>query len=316
MFQSIWQDIQQQFRFGNRVTQLIIVNVIVFVVFGFLKLISRGVDGGGFANEAVNFFAFSSDWYHNLTHPWSILTYAFMHAGLGHIFWNMILFYWFGRIVGDLIGDKYIFPLYFLGAVAGGLLYWGISALFSFTSGVYMVGASASVMAFIVAAAFYAPEYSFRLILIGEVRLKYIALAIILIDLFAFGTDGNTGGHIAHIGGMAMGYVFVTALGSGYDLAAPINNTIDGLSDLFDRLNRKAPPRRPAPRTTSRSRTSVASYETTRRGNSTITTTRSTPTAGSHQEQLDVILEKIKASGIKSLSAEEREFLSHVSRES
>lgn len=315
MFQSIWQDIQQQFRFGNRVTQLIIVNLIVFVIFGFLGLISRGVDGGGFAAEIENFFAFSSDWYHNLTHPWSILTYAFMHAGLGHIFWNMILFYWFGRIVGDLIGDKYIFPLYLLGAVAGGLVYWGSAVLLPYNSGNFMVGASASVMAFIVAAAFYAPEYSFRLILIGEVRLKYIALAIILIDLFAFGTDGNTGGHFAHVGGMLMGYVFVTALASGYDLAAPINRSIDAVTNFFERLGRRAPPRRPATRVVTRPKTSVA-YESSRRGNGgTSKPSPGAPAGTSHQAQLDVILEKIKASGIKSLSAEEREFLSHVSRE-
>ncbi len=316
MFQSIWQDIQQQFRSGNRVTQLIILNVIVFVVFGFLKLISRGVDGGAFAGEIENFFAFSSDWWHNLTHPWSLFTYAFLHAGLGHIFWNMILLYWFGRIVGDLIGDKYILPLYLLGAAAGGLVFWGTSGFYA--SGNFIVGASASVMAFIVAAAIYAPDYVFRLILIGEVRLKYIALAILLIDIFAFGTDGNAGGHFAHIGGMLMGYIFVTALGNGYDLAAPINRTIDSVTGFFERLTQKSAPRRPATRVSNRPKSPVG-YESSRRGNASITSTRPPKSNGggvSHQEQLDIILEKIKASGIKSLSAEEREFLSHVSRES
>ena len=225
----------------------------------------------------------------------------------------MILFYWFGRIVGDLIGDKYILPLYLLGAAAGGLLFWATSGFYN--GGTYIVGASASVMAFIVAAAFYAPEYVFRLILIGEVRLKYIALAIILIDLFAFGTDGNTGGHFAHVGGMLMGYFFVAALGNGHDLAAPINGAIDGVTGFFQRLGRKAPPRRPQTRVGSRPKSSV-SYETAPR--SSTKRSAGSGTSGSpgpsHEEKLDAILEKIKATGIKSLSAEEREFLSHESR--
>ena len=316
MFQSIWQDLQQQFRFGNRVTQLIIVNVIVFVVFGFLGLISRGVDGGAVAGAVEHFFAFSSDWFHNLTHPWSIVTYAFLHAGLGHIFWNMILFYWFGRIVGDLIGDKYIVPLYFLGAIAGGLVYWLTAAAGLYDGGAYIVGASASVMAFIVAAAIYAPDYVFRLILIGEVRLKYVALAILLIDIFAFGTDGNTGGHFAHIGGMAMGYLFVTQLSAGRDLGAPINRAIDWTTHLFERLTTR--PRRPAPRTrvAPRERTSVTTGVSRRAGSRTAADRRADGPLrdDGHQDRLDEILDKIKASGIKSLTAEEREFLSQQSR--
>lgn len=316
MFQSIWQDIQQQFRFGNRVTQLIIVNVAVFVVFGFLGLISRGVDGGAVSSSIERFFAFSPDWLHNLTHPWSIITYAFLHAGLGHIFWNMLLFYWFGRIVGDLIGDKYIVPLYFLGAIAGGLVYWGTASLGLYNGGDYIVGASASVMAFIVAAAIYAPDYVFRLILIGEVRLKYVALAILLIDIFAFGTDGNTGGHWAHIGGMVMGYVFVAQLSAGRDLGAPINRAIDWTAGAFERLTTRRE-RRPAPRTRPRQRSSVTTgtaRRTSAGGRGTVSERRGDDAAATHEAQLDAILEKIKASGIKSLSPEEREFLSQQSR--
>ena len=318
MFQSIWQDLQQQFRFGNRVTQLIIVNVIVFVVFGFLGLISRGVDGGAVAGAVEHFFAFSADWFHNLTHPWTIVTYAFLHAGLGHLFWNMILFYWFGRIVGDLIGDKYIVPLYFLGAIAGGFVYWATAAAGLYDGGAYIVGASASVMAFIVAAAIKAPEYIFRLLLLGEVRLKYVALAILLIDVFAFGTDGNTGGHFAHIGGMAMGYLFVTSLDNGRDLGAPINRVIDYVSDVFARLTTRRRPPAPRTRVAPRERSSVTA-SVARRASRGGTARRDAPAAADvpgpgHQDRLDEILDKIKASGIKSLTPEEREFLSQQSR--
>ena len=315
MLQSIWQDIQQQFRSGNRVTQLIIVNVIVFVVIELASLLSRGIDGGAFGNLLTEFFSFSSDWRHNLTHPWTVVTYAFLHAGLGHIFWNLLLFYWFGRIVGDMIGDKYVLPLYLLGAVSGGLLFWGTAALGLYASGTYIVGASASVMAFIVAAAFYAPDYRFNLLLIGEVRLKYIALAILLIDIFAFGRDSNTGGHVAHLGGMAMGYIFVVALGSGHDIAAPINRFIDRVTGLFTGAGRKTRKRSPGARSAPVPKPTLA-YREGRPANTRRTTPPPAPTADQHQERLDGILEKIKASGMESLSAEERAFLSSVSRRS
>ena len=314
MLQSIWQDIQQQFRSGNRVTQLIIVNIIVFVVIELISLFSRGIDSGAFGLALTEFFSFSSDWWHNLTHPWTVVTYAFLHAGLGHIFWNMLLFYWFGRIVGDMIGDKYILPLYLFGAVAGGLLFWATAALGLYASGIYIVGASASVMAFIVAAAFYAPDYIIRLILIGEVRLKYIALAILLIDIFAFGRDSNTGGHVAHIGGMLMGYLFVTALASGYDLAAPTNRFIDRVGDFFSGVKRKPPTRRRSAAARPTPKHYVAYQEASARGHAPREQQPSPPRPDATQERLDGILEKIKASGMESLTAEERAFLSSVSR--
>lgn len=305
MLNSIWDDIRQQFRFGNRVTQIILVNVAVFVVLGILGLVTRGIPGAtaGVYNEVEQFFSLSNDWVHNLTHPWSLVTYSFLHAGLGHIFWNMLLFYWFGRIVGDLIGNERILPLYVWGAVAGGLLFWASAAILPYGADAtrYIVGASAGVMATIVAAAVIAPEYMFRLILIGEVRLKYIALAIILIDLFAFGADGNTGGHFAHVGGMVMGYVFVAQLRQGNDLAEPINRATGAVSGFFGSLGSKPSPR--ARRTPAPVRARTGGRKP------------ASPEAVDREERLDAILAKIKAKGIDSLSPEEREFLSLASRE-
>lgn len=311
MLNSIWDDIRQQFRFGNRVTQIVLVNVAVFIVFMVLALVTRGIPGAtdGVYNEVEQFFSLSNDWLHNLTHPWSLFTYSFLHAGLGHVFWNMLLFYWFGRIVGDLIGNERILPLYFWGAVAGGLLFWASAALLPYGADAtrYIVGASASVMATIVAAAVIAPEYVIRLLIIGEVRLKYIALAIILIDVFAFGTDGNTGGHFAHLGGMIMGYVFVAQLRQGNDLAAPVNRVTGSVQRFFGSLGRKPAARPAATRSSAARRGKSGAPARSRRPATQETLDR--------EERLDTILAKIKAKGIKSLSAEERDFLSLASRE-
>ena len=312
MFQSIWQDIQQQFRFGNKVTQLIIINVAVFVLFGFMKLIGMGFEGSTFVSSVESFFSFSKDWMHNLTHPWTLITYAFMHGGLWHLFWNMILFYWFGRILGDLIGDKYILPLYFLGAIAGGLLFWLTAGLGLYDSGLYIVGASASVMAFIVAAAFTAPDYMIRLLLLGNVKLKYLALAIVVIDILAVGSDANTGGHMAHIGGMLMGYFFVSSLQNGYDMAAPLNRLFDSVSRFFEGFGQK-PGKRSSGKTAQRPSYAYKSG-TAARAQSRQQESTAAPEPDLHQERLDLILDKIKAKGMESLSEEDRDFLSKVSR--
>ena len=321
MFQSIWQDVQQQFRFGNKVTQIILVNIAVWIAFGILGLIFRGIPGSDFYLTALHFFSLSSDWLHNLTHPWTLLTYGFVHEGVWHLFWNLLLFYWFGRIVGDLVGDQRILPLYLWGVLAGGLLFWVTALLPPFAAeGVtrYLIGASAGVMATIVAAAFIAPEYPMRLLLIGEVRLKYVALAILLIDLFAFGTDGNTGGHFAHIGGMLMGYVFVAQLRQGKDLAEPVNRVIDGTANFFARLGgggRSGAVRR-APAGSSRRHASVSQRAgDARRSAAAEARARADEAAVAKQDRLDGILVKIKAQGIDSLTDEERAFLSQASRE-
>ena len=311
MLQSIWQDVQQQFRHGNMVTQIILVNIAVFIVVNILRLVGRGIPGATFDDTVVNFFSLSSDWVHNLTHPWSILTYGFLHAGLGHIFWNMLLFYWFGRIVGDLIGNQRILPLYLWGVLLGGLVYWLSATILPYGTGTsYIVGASAGVMAVIVAAAFIAPEYIFRLILIGEVRLKYIALAIILIDIFAFGTDNNTGGHFAHMGGMLMGYLFVSQLRNGQDLAVPVNRVGDRITGFFRSFGESPKKRRTAARVVSTGRSASRSSASAK----TSASAPAGPSAADRQAQLDAILEKIKAKGMGSLSKEERDFLSLESR--
>jgi len=311
MLDSIWQDIRRQFQFGNRVTQLVLVNVAVFIIVNLAHVLLQV--SNGYYDSLVHFFAVSSGWLHNLTHPWVFLTYAFVHEGLWHVLFNMLIFYWFGRIVGDLIGDNAILPLYVWGALAGGLAYFTLAALIpGVTAGSngFLIGASASVFATVVAGAVIAPEYGLRLLLIGEVRLKYVALALILLDVFRLGFDGNMGGHIAHFGGMAMGYVFVSQLRAGNNLGDPINRMTGAVSDFFSGSGK--PPAKHQPGVP-RSRPSITSSVRKR-----VRKSKPAPpsnVAPDRQARLDVILDKIKANGIESLTAEERDFLSLASRD-
>lgn len=295
MLDSIWQDVQRQFRFGNKVTQIILINICIWIIANILLLIQRGIQGSSFATSTLQFFEFSTDYWHNLIHPWSIITYAFLHVGMGHLFWNMILFYWFGRIVGDLIGNRKILPLYLWSAIAGGLLFWITDLIIPYGAPgtKYILGASAGVMGTVLASAVVAPEYEFRLIIIGDVKLKFIVLAIVLIDIFAFGTDGNTGGHLAHIGGMIMGYIFVQQLQNGNDLSTPINRIVDGIGNFFGtRSDKDTSISRKFGRSTNKEVKTEAKQNRDK------------------QARIDEILDRINKNGIDSISKEDREFLS------
>ncbi|MBR9921989.1 MAG: rhomboid family intramembrane serine protease [Bacteroidetes bacterium] len=309
MFNSIWEDIKRQYNYGNMVTRLVIVNLIAILIIGVLMRVILTISAGGPNPESftnlVRFFSLSSDWLFNLTHPWVFITNMFLHIGFWHFLFNMLFLYWFGRIVGDLLGNQRILPLYLMGGFAGAIAYI-LTANYFYSGGGYAYGASAAVMAIVVAAGVTAPDYRMHLILIGPVKLMYIVAVLILIDIVGVANLSNTGGRIAHLGGAAFGWFFVYQLRQGNDMSTWLNRVIDQISEFFRGLtsNRKQPKvvyRDPDARKKRKSRTS--------RGSSA-----SDSNQESHQAKLDAILDKIKDNGYDSLTSEEKEFLFNASK--
>ena len=314
MLQSIWDDVRREFNVGNMVTRIIIINMVVFVSINLLWIILRV--GSGWETPEVyytirNFFLISADWKHNLLHPWSIITHAFFHEGFWHILWNMLFMYWFGRIVGDFIGNQRILPIYLLGGIVGGVTYFLSSNLLPYDSGQYALGASGAVMAIVVAAGTISPDYIMRLLFLGDVKLKYIVAVLVFIDLIGMAGTSNTGGHFAHLGGALFGYIFVRQLREGNDWSIPVNRILDKISDFYQNLTSSQKKRR-GPRVVYKNpvKTKKATHSSkSKRGESV-----SDYEDLSHQEQLDAILDKIKQSGYESLSEEEKEFLFNASK--
>jgi hypothetical protein len=178
------------------------------------------------------------------------------------------------------------------------------SALFLSNIGAYALGASGAVMALGGAAWVLAPDYRVRLFLFGEVKVKYVVLVLLLFDLIGIANKYNSGGHAAHLGGFAMGCLFVYRLRDGHDWAEPVNRIVDRLAQWFsvDKRSSFRPKRKPQK---AYSRTFTA----TRGGKAP-----SDDSNPSYQERLDAILDKIKQSGYESLSPEEKEFLYNASR--
>ncbi|WP_019947745.1 rhomboid family intramembrane serine protease [Hymenobacter aerophilus] len=305
---SVFNDIRTAFsRRDNALNQLLLINVLVFVFLVFTEAIMKLT--GTYAQYYPNLirqFQLPSDLPGLLRHPWTVLTYAFTHEGFLHILFNLINLYWFGALVREYLGDRRLVSVYILGALAGALFFilsYNLIPALRPALGIPLVGASAGVTAIIMAAATLMPEYQFNLILLGPVRIKYIAAVVIVLSVLAI-NQGNPGGGIAHIGGALLGYIFIKQLRAGRDLGRPVQAVGDWVSRVFARRsNLRVTHRNPAPASVSSTKGSSA------------TASRKASTALPGEDEIDLILDKISHSGYESLSKEEKQKLFKASQQ-
>ena len=302
---NIWEDIKWQYRYGSDLIKLILINVAVFLLVNLISL-----PFALFRSEApidlVSWFSLYASGKNFLHHPWGILSYMFLHKDFFHILSNMLFLYWFGQIVQDMIGKPKILPIYLFGGIFGGLLYilaYNVFPLFSnAVAGSSALGASASVMAIVWAATTIAPNYELGLMFLGPVKIKWIALVYVLLDLIGI-QNGNAGGHIAHLGGALFGFIYIKQLQSGNDLAKPFFAVTDFFTNLFKKKSKL--------KVEYKKEKEYASTASNKQ-NTSHTTNKN---EASKQEKLDAILDKINRSSYESLTKEEKEFLFKISQE-
>lgn len=290
---SFINDLKSGFNRGNIYIQFIYINVGVFVLTSLLDILWTLFNrNGAFVLQYLELPAWTERF---IFQPWALLTYMFMHAGVLHLLFNMLWLYWFGQMFLSLFSAKHFRGLYLLGGICGGLLYMLAYNVFPYFSDSmyysYLLGASASVLAIVVATAVRAPEYQVNFMFIGAVRLKYVALFMVLTDLM-FMTSGNAGGHIAHLGGALAGWWFASGLSRGHDATSWINKCLDGLT-----IRRK--PKRPKMEVHYGDKAKDYDYNARKRQQS---------------EEVDRILDKLKKSGYNSLTTEEKKRLFDASK--
>ena len=289
---TIITDLKDRFRRGNTCVRLIFINTGVFLLIELMRILLLLFN----VNPSIvtGRLELPASPLRLLWQPWSLLTYMFLHAGLLHLLFNMLWLYWFGSLFLTRFSARHLRGVYLLGGLCGGLLYLLAYNLFPFfqpyVAGTTMVGASAAVLAIVVAIACREPDYPLQLLLIGTVRLKYLALAVVVIDLL-FVTSGNGGGHIAHLGGALAGWWFAASLAKGRDVTAWINRACDGVASLFVRR-----PRQPKMKVhrASGSREQDYAYNARKKAQS---------------DEIDRILDKLRKSGYESLTTEEKQRL-------
>ena len=291
---------------------MIIFFVIPYIVNTFLFLFNF--------NEfsVINLFDVSPDLIDLLSKPWSLITYGFFHSDLWHLIGNMIIFYLSGSVVLNLFGSERLIKIFILGILYGSLAYLISYNLFPAFNNIKssMIGSSAGVMAVFIFLASYNPNYSFRLfdnrslrisselfiafkiivsiillkfygllaffliLIIFEVKILYIASFLVLLDIIQI-PGGNSGGHIAHLGGAFLGYFYHKKMIQG-------DNYGNWIIDLYNFIFKRK-----------------VKFKKRSYSNKTSVSVKDAAV----QKKIDLILDKISKSGYDSLTKGEKETL-------
>lgn len=293
---SIRDELKGHWRLGGALKRILFINIAVFLcihLVGFVNWISGGVGLIG-EEEMLQYLmgGSSSGWL--LHKPWTVITYMFTHHAPVHILWNMLLFWFSGQLFQGMLGERRLVGNYIL----GGLIGFGFYLLGKVMPGYLhlasegpILGASAAVMSVFIGIAAYQPDQEVGLMLAGRVRLKYVAIVVLILDLIGIKDGDNTGGHLAHLGGALYGFMAARQLRRN-DWSLGFVNALDR---TFAFIKPRRGPRMRVEKTYTRSsRHSDAHYNAAKRDK---------------QARVDAILDKISRSGYDSLSKEEKDLL-------
>lgn len=290
---DIWTKLKYTFKTGSALTRLIYVNAGVYIAYLLLRLIFMLFDLQ-IDNPIISYGAIPSDFEALAQKPWTAFSYMFVHQDFFHILFNLLWLYWMGQIFLSYLDGKKLLSVYLLGGISGALFYvlaYNTFPAFKNISGL-AIGASASVYAITFAIAYLVPNYTLRLFLFGPVKLKYLAVIPLVIDILSI-PAGNAGGKIAHLGGAAFGLLFSIQYSKGKDFTGWFQKLINSIQKLFKpKSNLKV--------TYSKKTSTIEqAYRDQKAYN---------------QKEVDRILDKIAKSGYKSLTKEEKETLFKMSQ--
>jgi len=289
---GIVDEIKLSFRNGTYLTKLIYINIAIWVlvrlVFVGYKL--SGTDG----SQILGWLALPASFELFVSRPWTILTYMFLHFDFLHIVFNVLWLYWFGKIFLEYHSQQKLLSLYLIGGFFGGLAFmlaYNLIPVFQQTIlDVQLLGASASVIAIVIAIAVYVPNHLIHLVFIGPVKIKWIAFVSVVLYVINLSGD-NAGGNFAHIGGALWGWIYMSQLIAGRNITGRFDRMTDTIFSWF----------RPRKKLKIKYNTANPDYEYNRK-------------KGSQQEEVNRVLDKIGKSGYDSLTFDEREMLFKMGR--
>jgi len=276
---TMWQEIRfKVLHSGSRLNLLIGINVAVYIVLGLTGVFEK-------LSTGASTLSFLLDSY--LTLPahlptllfrfWTPFTFMFMNRGLLTFIFDMLWFFWMGQIFQEYLGNKKLVAIYFFGGLGSAALFLLGCNIFPFLAAYKLqatvVGAPGCIMAVIVGTATLLPDYTIFLMFIGAVRLKWLVLVYVVIDiLLLLDAPGES---FVHLGGAFIGFIYIKQLQRGNDWSKP-----------FEKLFQP------------RSKLKVA-------------VKNSGKTVGNRprQEEIDRILDKISQTGYDNLSKQEKETL-------
>lgn len=215
--QHIGNEFASFLKSGSLLSILFIANVAVWLLMLLFPLVDYlyALPSGSAKAGWYEWLALSSQWDVVIHRPWTLLTYMFLHDGFWHILFNMLMLYFGGTMCCRYLNPRRFGWIYFISGLFGALLYLLVYNLFPVgrLQVSVLLGASAAVLGVFVAVAAYVPnqEVSLWLIRTFSIKLKWLALIFVVVDLLSIPAN-NAGGHIAHIGGALFGWLFVVAM--------------------------------------------------------------------------------------------------------
>jgi membrane associated rhomboid family serine protease len=210
-----------------------------------------------------------------LQQPWTLVTYMFLHAGLMHLLFNMLALYFFGPRVEQRIGSERFFALYMISGISGGLL------SFVFAPHAEVVGASGAIYGVLLAFARFWPRHQIYIWGILPIEARWMVIIYTGISLF-YGFGGGAGGiaHFAHLGGFVGAFLYLMFIDRRQG------------AKRFRKEATSVPPAKD---------NSLSNWRDVNRAT----------VHAVNRDEVDRILDKINASGIGSLTPQERLFLSN-----
>lgn len=247
------------------------------------------------------------------THPWTVVTYMFVHYGLMHLLVNMYTLFVFGPRLEHLWGPKKFLVFYFLSGLGGLICY----TLFFRDSGSLLIGASAAIFGVMGAYALQWPKQEMLLMFVLPMRVMTLVLLLVGYNL-AMGLFGLAGGgtdvaYFAHLGGFIVAWLY---------MRTPPNVSIDQLRQRISQVPDSEDPPRAIPRALPRSRERVEEVDEivakskalAAKRPAAVVPTRKLPSRDLKAEDVNRVLDKISAEGLDSLTSEERSILEEMSR--
>ena len=278
MNNSSFKDIiNRVFKSGNPAMFYLGINIIVFLVVLIAGVFSGSL--GNFINGTVRpYLGFPADIAQWPTRFYTLVTYAFLHQDVFHILFNMLWLYWMGNLFLDFLKPRQFQVVYWGGAIVGALAFAQIFNLSPNLNvgGATVIGASAAVMAVFTAIVTLIPNYSIRLLLFGDVKLKFLWIVYFVIIILTSANTVLSSNNSIIVGGALFGFAYIKLLQNGTDLS----------SFLIKKPKLKV----------------VRNAQATKRSEQV------------NQAEIDAILDKISKSGYDKLTTKEKQILFDASK--
>lgn len=292
----MYKDFLKRFRLQNIVGKFIYANVLVYIIVVLIGVFSVLFNAGNIGREIIGYVELPSSLTLLLNRPWTLFTYMFLHEQFMHILWNMLALYVFGKIFIDFYSIRHFVGTYIIGGLFGGIAFVLSYNLFPYFApyvhNSYLVGASASVLAIVVASAVRNPGYRINMLLVGSVKLSTFALITVAISVLML-AGNNAGGNFAHLGGAVAGWLIASMLNRGVDVTSAVNKPVDWIATLFKK-SFSCKRKKGKFKYSAGSRRADYEYNAHKRAT---------------EAEIDKILEKIKKGGYASLTEEEKKRL-------